>query len=47
MVPLDLIGGSALLPNKRLQRTNAATDCGIGASRRSGSLAFAAEAQRR
>ena len=35
------------LSNKRLQRTNAATIPVIGASRRRGIVAFAAEAQRR
>ena len=33
--------------NKRLQRTNAATILDIGAPRRRGAVAFAAEAQRR
>ena len=35
------------LPNTHLQRTNAATDPGIGASRRRGTVAFAAEVQSR
>ena len=33
--------------NTHLQRTNAATDSGIGASRRRGAVAFAAEVQTR
>ena len=44
MAAVDVVG---MLPNKRLQRTNAATDSGIGVSRRRGGVAFAAEAQRR
>ena len=46
----QLVGCVALavaLPNKRLQRTNAARESGIGAARRRGTVAFAAEVQAR
>jgi proteasome lid subunit RPN8/RPN11 len=44
---VDLAPRRKVLPNKRLQRTNAAATSGIGASRRRGTVAFAAEAQSR